>query len=200
MAKNSCVSIISFLLAVAGLIANVVSVGTSSWLVSVKYLKMTIGVFRHCDLDNGYCGDMSDVSAIVDTHEVVWFRAVQALFLLACLGSLLTSVLIGLVLISFFDSLGTFKVIAVANFGTVVVEVLSLVFFGLHYRDVFIITSADDYLGYSFYMGILASAILFLSFIASAIEASQTSKVLLNMQHRLTVWSSPYTLFLDQEQ
>lgn len=47
-----------------------------------------------------------------------WFRAVQALFLLACLGSLLTSVLIGLVLIRFFDSTGTFKVIAVVNLGT----------------------------------------------------------------------------------
>ena len=48
----------------------------------------------------------------------VWFRAVQALFLLACLGSLLTSILIGLVLIRFFDSTGTFKVIAVVNLGT----------------------------------------------------------------------------------
>lgn len=200
MAKNTCVSILAFALAVAGLIANVVSIGTSNWLVSVKYLKMTIGVFRHCDLDNGYCGGMSDVAAIVDAHEVAWFRAVQALFLLACLGSLLTCVLIGLVLINFFDNRGTFKVVAFANFGTVVVELLALVFFGLHYRDVFIITSAEDYLGYSFYMGVMATVLLFLSFIASAIEASQTSKVLLNMQHRFTVWSTPYTLFIDQEQ
>ncbi|XP_076437574.1 uncharacterized protein LOC143276808 [Babylonia areolata] len=200
MAKNSCVSIIAFALALVGLISNVVSIGSSSWLVSVKYLKMTIGVFRHCDLDNGYCGGMSDIAAIVDAQEVGWFRAVQALFLLACLGSLLTCVLIGLVLISFFDSRGTFKVIAAANFGTVVVELMALVFFGLHYHDVFVITSAEDHLGYSFYMAVVATVILFLAFVASAIEASQTSKVLLNMQHRFTVWSTPYTLFIDQEQ
>ena len=47
-----------------------------------------------------------------------WFRVVQALFLVACLGSLLTSILIGLVLIRFFDSSGTFKVISCINFGT----------------------------------------------------------------------------------
>ena len=78
-------------------------------------------------------------------------------------------------------------------------ETLSLVFFGLHYSDIFVITSSEDYLGYSFYTAILAAGLLLLSFLAAAIEASQASKVLQNMQHRLTVWSTPYTLFVDQE-
>jgi hypothetical protein len=82
----------------------------------------------------------------------------------------------------------------------VVSEILAIVFFGLHYQDIFTISeTGEDYLGYSFYVAILATVFLFVSFIASVIEASQTSKVLQNMQHRLTVWSTPYTLFVDQE-
>ena len=81
----------------------------------------------------------------------------------------------------------------------VLAEMMSLIFFGLHYRDIFIITSSEDYLGYSFYVAIVATIFLFVSFMASAIEASQTSTVLQNMQHRFTVWTTPYTLFLDQE-
>ena len=70
MAKNSLVSLFAFFLSLAGLMANVVSVGTTSWLISVKYLKMSIGIFRHCDFDSDYCGGMSELGAIVDAQEV----------------------------------------------------------------------------------------------------------------------------------
>ena len=70
MAKNSSVSLFAFVLSALGLMANVVAIGTSSWLISVKYLKMSIGVFRHCDYDSKYCGGMSEISAIVDAQEV----------------------------------------------------------------------------------------------------------------------------------
>ncbi|KAK7091206.1 hypothetical protein V1264_008925 [Littorina saxatilis] len=161
---------------------------------------MEVGIFRHCDLDTQYCGGMSEIAAIVDAQEVAWFRAVQALFLLACVGSLLATVLMGLILIHFFDARGTFKVASVVTFGSVVSTVTAVAFFGVHYRDIFVITSSDAHLGYSFYCAIIGAFFLFISFIASALEASQTSKVLQNMQHRLTVWSTPYTLFVDQEQ
>lgn len=71
MAKNSLVSLFAFILSAAGLLANIVSVGTTSWLISVKYLiKVSIGIFRHCDLDTNYCGGMSEIGAIVDAQEV----------------------------------------------------------------------------------------------------------------------------------
>lgn len=197
MARNTCVSLFAFFVSVLGLLANVLSVGTTDWLVSMK---MSLGIFRHCDFNTHYCGGMSEIAAVVDAQEVAWFRAVQGLFLLACLGSLLTCVLIGMVLISFFEGRMTYKVITAVSFLTVVSEILAIVFFGLHYQDVFTLgRSGDDYLGYSFYVAIVAVFFLFVTFIASSIEASQTSKVLQNMQHRLTVWSTPYTLFLDQE-
>lgn len=200
MARNTCVSLFAFFVAVLGLLANVLSVGTTDWMVSMNDEKISIGIFRHCDIDTHYCGGMSEISALVDGQEVAWFRAVQALFLLACLGSLLICVLIGLVLITFFDALLTFRVISVICFITVVSEILSIVFFGLHYKDVFVISpNGDAYLSYSFYMAIVAVFFLFVAFIASVIEASQTSRVLQNMHHKLTVWSTPYTLFVDQE-
>jgi len=194
------VALFSFIVASLGLLANILSVGTASWLISPETLKMSVGIFRHCDFDSTYCGEMAEISAIVDAQEVAWFRAVQALFLLACLGSLLICILIGLVLIRFFDSPLTFRVIAGVNFVTVISEVLAITFFGLYYRNVFALEYAsDDYLGYSYYVAIMAVVFLFLSLVASSIEASQTSKVLQNMQHRLTVWSTPYTLFVEQE-
>ena len=69
MAKSSCVSIFAFVAAILGLLANVVSVGTTEWLVSDK-MKTSFGVFRHCDMDTKFCGGMSELSYVVDAQEV----------------------------------------------------------------------------------------------------------------------------------
>ncbi|PVD32518.1 hypothetical protein C0Q70_07958 [Pomacea canaliculata] len=136
---------------------------------------------------------MHEISSIVDVQEVGWFRATQATYLVAVVGTLLTAVLDMLVLIRFFDK-GSFKVISVINFITLMSAFAALLMFGLHYKDVFTITdtyNSEAYIGYSFYTAVFGCAVLLVAFIFHGIEASNAAGVLKNMQHRLTIWSTP---------
>lgn len=53
--------------------------------------------------------------------------------------------------------------------------------------------------GYGFYLGIVGCCFSFMVMLLSAMEAIHAVDLLQNMQNRLTVWTTPYTLFVDQE-
>ena len=90
-------------------------------------------------------------------------------------------------------------------FSSVTFGAYTLAVFGTQYLELFGLGHAPDHiteeatLGRAFYFAIAACSLAALTMLFSAMEASQATGVIRNMHHRMTVWSSPYTLFVDQE-
>lgn len=80
------------------------------------------------------------------------------------------------------------------------IELVAVVLFGLDSEDMFGLDGHTVTLDWSFHVAIVALCFIFLSIIFHAMEASRAADLIRNMQHRLTVWTTPYTLFVDQEQ
>ncbi|XP_005107088.1 uncharacterized protein LOC101864709 [Aplysia californica] len=188
-----------------GLTCAVMAIASSMWLrIRYPFLKNDIGLMRHCDVDSDYCGDMERLDALVDVRYAAWFRSVQALYLLHCVGLLVSTAMYILYTIRFFESKGSFKVLTAFNFLTVAFGVYAVAVFGTSYSKFFGLGShptTDDYssLDWAFYTAITGCCFSFLVMIFSAMEASQAADIFRNMQHRITVWNTPYTLFVDQE-
>ncbi len=64
------VSILGLLCSALGLTFNVISIATPHWLASRGYTNTDIGIFRHCNVDSGYCGDMDTLGAIVNADDI----------------------------------------------------------------------------------------------------------------------------------
>lgn len=187
--------------AFVALLLNITAVATVHWLDAAKSLGMNIGIFHHCDTGNGYCGAMDGINAIADAHYVVWFRVIQATFMVACLGSLLICVIDLLVVFRFFDK-GSFKVSTIACLFTFSFEFVTILLFGLYYRDIFVLDAEPETaLGFSYYMAIVGTGFVFACLVTHILGQFRTTSVFQNIEHRLTTaWNTPYTLFIDQEQ
>ena len=79
------------------------------------------------------------------------------------------------------------------------VELVSLVLFGLDYDDMFGKDGHEVALNWSFYVAVASTCFTFVAMVFHAMEASRAAELIMNMQKRLTVWSSPYTLFVDHD-
>ncbi|KAH9513778.1 hypothetical protein Btru_042117 [Bulinus truncatus] len=196
---------------VLGLIASAVSLicvlaamASSQWLkIRIHSFESDVGIMRHCEVQNSYCGEMEKLDALVDIHYAAWFRSIQALYLLHCLGMLFSSVMYILYAIRFLESKGSFRVLTAFNFLALSAGVYAVTMFGLNYRAYFNIppyaTEENALLGYGFYMSIAGVCLSFLAMLFTAMEAIHAVDLIQNMQNRLTVWTTPYTLFVDQE-
>jgi len=188
-----------------GLATAVLSIASSMWVrIRYPYIKNDIGLMRHCDVDSDYCGDMDRINMLLDTRYTGWFRSVQALYVLHVLGHLTSFCFYILYLVRFFETKNSFKALTVFNFATMSFGLYSVCVFGTNYIKFFGLSShpmTDQYAGlnWAFYTAILGCVFGFLTTIFSAIEASESAGVIHNMQHRLTQWSTPYTLFMDQD-
>ncbi|KAI8777060.1 hypothetical protein BgiMline_035313 [Biomphalaria glabrata] len=177
---------------------------SSQWLqIRIHSFESDVGLMRHCEPRNSYCGEMEKLDALVDIHYAAWFRSIQALYLLHCLGMLFSTVMYILYAIRFLESKGSFRVLTAFNFLALAAGVYSVTMFGMNHRAYFSIPAGapeeSALLGYGFYMAITGCCISLLAMLFSAMEASHAVDLLQNMQNRLTVWTTPYTLFVDQE-
>ncbi|XP_046578535.1 uncharacterized protein LOC124286236 [Haliotis rubra] len=193
------VTILGFLCSTLSVTFNAIAIATPHWLASRGRSNTDIGVFRHCNVDSGYCGDMDSLGAIINSKDIVWFRTVQATLLLGCVGSLLGLVMSFLYHIRFFESHSGFKSLTIVNIMTLSIELVAVVLFGLDCEDMFGLDGHTVALDWSFHVAILALCFIFLSIVLHAMEASRAADLIRNMQHRLTVWTTPYTLFVDQD-
>ncbi|CAG5134510.1 unnamed protein product [Candidula unifasciata] len=188
-----------------GLFCVVFGLGSSQWFrVRAPYFQNDIGLMRHCDVVTSYCGDMEHLSSIVEADYSAWFRSVQTMYLLHCVGMLVSLVTYILYLVRFLDYKGSFRFLTLLNFLTLAAGIYAVTFFDLNAKKFFGVTSpilpADcSTLGYAFYMAIVGCCFSFLVLFVSAAEAVQAVELLRNMQNRLTIWTTPYTLFVDQE-
>ncbi|XP_041360669.1 uncharacterized protein LOC121376929 [Gigantopelta aegis] len=198
MATTVC-SVLGLLCGVLSLTFNVISIATPHWLWTRGQTNFDVGIFWHCDLDENYCGDMESLGRFINPRDIVWFRTVQAAFVIAVVGSLLGAIMSFLSHIKFFESSGTYKTLTIVNIMTMSVELVSLVLFGLDYTDMFGVDGHIVALNWSFHLAITSTCFTFLAVVFHAMEASRAADLIINMQKRLTVWSTPYTLFIDQD-
>lgn len=160
---------------------------------------------RHCDVDSAYCGDMEQLDNLVAVHYTSLFRSIQAMYLLHTIGHLISTCLYVLYIFKFLESKGSFRVLTAFNFLTITCGVYAVAVFGTHHLKLFGLHHAPDHiteeaaLAAGFYYAVVGCCVAAVTMVFSAMEASQAAGVIRNMQHRMTVWSSPYTLFVDQD-
>ncbi|RUS76166.1 hypothetical protein EGW08_016078 [Elysia chlorotica] len=195
----------------------VFGMASSQWIrVRASLFSNDLGIMRHCDVVSQYCGDMERLNDLVDAQYASLFRSLQAVYLMHCVGMLISAVVYFLFAVKFFESKGGFRALTAFNFLTLAAGVYTLALFGTKYRQFFgltsplydnnIIFSKDGHdshhvsdFGYGFIMAIIGCVLSAIVTVCSGMEASRAVDLLRNMQNRLTVWTSPYTLFVDQE-
>ncbi|CAL1542202.1 unnamed protein product [Lymnaea stagnalis] len=197
--------VLGLVTSVLSLACVVVAMASSQWLrIRTPFFKNDVGVMRHCDIDSSFCGEMEKLNALVDAHYAAWFRSIQAMYLLHCIGMLVSTVMYILYAVQFLESKGSFRVLTAFNFLALSAGIYAVAMFGMNHLSYFgltdlSITEEMAELGYGFNMAITGCCLSFLVMVFSAMEASRAVDLLQNMQNRLTVWTTPYTLFVDQE-
>lgn len=163
-----------------------------------------MGLMRHCDVTSLYCGDMEQLNYLIEAQYSGWFRSVQAMYLLHCLGMLVSTVAYILYAVKFLEFKGSFRFLTVFSFLTLVTGIYAVAIFGTNARKFVGITDSSVYddaasLGYAFYVAIIGCCLSFVVMMLSAMEALHAVDLIQNMQNRFSVWTTPYTLFVDQE-
>ncbi|KAK3730080.1 hypothetical protein RRG08_055147 [Elysia crispata] len=195
----------------------VFGMASSQWIrVRSLFLTNDIGIMRHCDVLSDYCGDMERINDLVNAQYASLFRSLQGVYLIHCAGTLVSGVVYFLFAVRFFEAKGGFRALTAFNFLILAAGIYTLAIFGTNYRHFFGLTSPeyDDNIvfskdgqsshhvaefGYGFIIAVIGCVLAGVVTICSAMEASKAVDLLRNMQNRLTVWTSPYTLFVDQE-
>ncbi|GFR87515.1 hypothetical protein ElyMa_000748700 [Elysia marginata] len=195
----------------------VFGMSSSQWMqIRSFYFAHDVGIMRHCDVLSQACGDMEWINDLVDAQYATLFRSLQAMYLLHCVGMLVSGVMYALYAIRFFEAKGGFRALTAFNFLTMGAGIYTLALYGTKYRKFFGLTSPeyDDNIiinlnghgshhvadfGYGFIIAAIGCVLSGIVTICSGLEASKAVDLLRNMQNRLTVWTSPYTLFVDQE-
>uniref|UniRef100_A0A0B6Y9G6 Uncharacterized protein n=1 Tax=Arion vulgaris TaxID=1028688 RepID=A0A0B6Y9G6_9EUPU len=201
---NVCL-VLGLVSSIMSLICIVIALASSQWLlVRASNFQNDMGLMRHCDVISLFCGDMEHLSSLVESDYAAWYRSVQTLYLLHCLGMLVTAVTYILYMVRFLEFKDSFRFLTVLNVLTLAAGIYAVSVFGTHSKSFFGVTSPllpEDVatLGYAFYVAIIGCCLSFLVTFFTATEAIQAVELLQNMQNRLTVWTTPYTLFVDQE-
>ncbi|CAG5122702.1 unnamed protein product [Candidula unifasciata] len=201
---NSCL-VLGLVSSILGLTCVVIALASSQWLkVRAPFFQNDVGLMRHCDVTSPYCGDMENLNALVNHDYAGWFRTVQAMYLLHCLGLLISAVAYLLYLIRFLEVKGSFRALAMLNFIALVAGVFSVTMFGVQMEEFFGVANPSlpdgvASLGYAFYMAILGCCLSFVVLMLSAMEAIHAIDLIRDMQNRFTVWTTPYTLFVEEE-
>ncbi|GFO35147.1 hypothetical protein PoB_006165200 [Plakobranchus ocellatus] len=208
------VGLLSSMLSLAFIVFGMAS---SQWVrIRSHYFVNDVGIMRHCDVVSKYCGDMERINDLIDAQYTALFRSLQAFYLLHCLGMLFSGVIYGLYALRFFEAKGGFRVLTVFNVLALAAGVFTLAMYGTKYRQIFGLTSPEydtniiidknshishhvAEFGYGFIMAAIGCVLAAIVTACSLLEASRAVDLLRNMQNRLTVWTSPYTLFVDQE-
>ncbi|KAL5013198.1 hypothetical protein ScPMuIL_007468 [Solemya velum] len=195
-------SVFAIVCSVLALILNVIAIATTKWLRSFGEegrVEYDIGLMRHCELFSNHCGDMDELHALLDSKDVVWFRAVQILFVLATIGILACFCVSLLLLIRFMDPATGYKPLTVLGWLTFALETTPIVIFGLKGNGMFIFESVDAVLSWSFSVAIASAVFIFITNIFYAVEACKAAEVIRGVTQRFEIWSSPYSLFDNQE-
>jgi hypothetical protein len=84
-------------------------------------------------------------------------------------------------------------------FVTVALDLTVLVMFGLKGAHMFVLGTHNTSVSWSFHTAIGGAAFVFLGALFNLLEASHAEEAIRNIHHRLTVWNTPYNLFVDQD-
>ncbi|BFZ20935.1 hypothetical protein BsWGS_23973 [Bradybaena similaris] len=113
---NVCL-VLGLVSSVLSLTCVVVALASSQWLqVRAPFFQNDVGLMRHCDVISSYCGDMEQLNSLVHPDYADWFRTVQTMYLLHCVGILISAVAYLLYLIKFLEAKGSFRSLTVLNF------------------------------------------------------------------------------------
>ncbi|KAK6167770.1 hypothetical protein SNE40_021723 [Patella caerulea] len=196
----SVCAVFGMMCSLMSLVLNALAIATPHWLHSRSMLPtLNIGLFRHCEVEDNFCGDMERINAMINPSDIAWFRVIQAAFILSVIGSLLSSIMSVFLLTKLFDGVGGYKMTSLVNFLTMTSEITVVVLFGLNYVDMFGLDGHTVSLEWSYYVAIAACVFLFFALVFHAMEASRAAEIIKNVQHRITGLTTPYTLFVDQE-